>query len=291
MSPDFGNPARAAWREAVAEIAEKAKQTLPECNGRVESAVKIVLAGDVELLEGGKAKVASQSNGTTAYFVVNGACECKDFPRAPSGWCKHRIAAGMQKRAHALAKAKLNGTPPDDEAPAAEAPVQPAATPEALPAPRVIPQSPLGVSVWTLGLLDTDLYGRPTHRFCEALRHHGLHLSQGTLTDGLQRIAVLFEPVMPALSERQMSEKLFHGDETRWEVCEEVEGKTGHRWSLWVMQSSSVVFYIMAPGRGADVPTAHVAGLRKDLVDVVLVCDRSRAYKCLARGNDELLLA
>jgi hypothetical protein len=69
-------PARAAWRQAVAEIAAKAKETLPECNGRVDSAVKIVLAGDVELLEGGKAKVASQSNGTTVYHVVNGECPC-----------------------------------------------------------------------------------------------------------------------------------------------------------------------------------------------------------------------
>jgi hypothetical protein len=32
-SPDFG--ARAAWRAAVAAIAEKAKAKLPECNGRV----------------------------------------------------------------------------------------------------------------------------------------------------------------------------------------------------------------------------------------------------------------
>jgi transposase len=54
------------------------------------------------------------------------------------------------------------------------------------------------------------------------LRHHGLPLAQGTLTDGLQKIAALFEPVMPALHEQQMSEKLFHGDETRWEVFEEV---------------------------------------------------------------------
>jgi hypothetical protein len=27
----------------------------------------------------------------------------------------------------------------------------------------------------------------------------------------------LFEPLMPVLYERQMPEKLFHGDETRWE--------------------------------------------------------------------------
>ena len=33
-----------AWREAVAEVATKAHAKLPECNGRVDSAVKIVLA-------------------------------------------------------------------------------------------------------------------------------------------------------------------------------------------------------------------------------------------------------
>jgi len=159
------------------------------------------------------------------------------------------------------------------------------------PAPRVIPKSPLGVSVWTTVLLDKYLYGRPTYRLCEQLKHHGLPLSQGTLTDGLQTIAVLFEPVMLKLYERQMSEKRFHGDETRWEVFEEVEGKTGHRWYLWVMQSASVVFYRMAPGRGADVPTAHFAKLHKDLVDVVLVCDRYSAYKCLAKACDDLILA
>jgi transposase len=147
------------------------------------------------------------------------------------------------------------------------------------------------VSVWTMVLLDKYLYGRPTHRFCQELQHHGVPLAQGTLTDGLQRIAVLFEPVMRALYERQMGEKRFHGDETRWEVFEAVEGKPGHRWYLWVTQSASVVFYRMAPGRGADVPKAHFAKLRKDLVDVVLVCDRYSAYKCLAKDHDDLILA
>src|SRR5882672_2348408 len=110
------SPARTAFREAVAEIAEKAKITLPDCIGRVDSAVKIVLNGDVELLVDGTAKVASQSNGTTKYFIVNGECTCKDYPKAPSFWCKHRIAAGLAKRARTLAKTKLeqlqsNGTP------------------------------------------------------------------------------------------------------------------------------------------------------------------------------------
>src|SRR6266571_8038026 len=75
--------ARQAWRDAVAEIADKAKAKLPECSGRVDAAVKIVLAGDVELQADGAAKVASQSNGSTAYHVVNGHCDCKDFAKAP----------------------------------------------------------------------------------------------------------------------------------------------------------------------------------------------------------------
>jgi transposase len=159
------------------------------------------------------------------------------------------------------------------------------------PAPRVLPKSPLGVSLWTTVLLDTYLYGRPTYRVCEQRKHHGFPLSQGPLPDGLQKRAVLFEPVMTKRYERQRSEKLFHGDETRWEVCEAVEGKTGHRWDLWVMQSASVVLYRMAPGRGADVPTAPCAKRPKDLVDVVVVCDRYRAYTGLAKACDALILA
>src|SRR5215831_4683369 len=78
------------------------------------------------------------------------------------------------------------------------------------PAPRVIPKSPLGVSVWTIVLLNKYLYSCPTHRLCQELEHHGLPLSQGTITDGLQRLKGLFEPLMPVLYERQMTEKLFH---------------------------------------------------------------------------------
>src|SRR5712691_7171075 len=124
-APDFGNPARAAWRQAVADIAAKAKETLPECNGRVDSAVKIVLAGDVELQADGTARVASQSNGETVYHIVNGGCDCKDYPKAPSHWCKHRIAAGMQKRVVALVNAKLDaGTNGQTEPPSLHTPAQ-----------------------------------------------------------------------------------------------------------------------------------------------------------------------
>ena len=131
------NPARTAWREAVATVADRAKDALPECNGRVDKAVAIVLAGDVELLPEGKAKVASQSNGATKYFVVNGACECPDYPKAPQAMCKHRIAYGIHKRAKTLATQRLaqldgNGNGQQTkEAPQAEAPATPQHAPGA----------------------------------------------------------------------------------------------------------------------------------------------------------------
>jgi transposase len=159
------------------------------------------------------------------------------------------------------------------------------------PAPRVLPQRPLGVAVWTMMLRDTDRSGRPTHRLGAEWRHDGLPLAQGTCTEGWQRLAVRVEPLMPALSERQMGAKLFEGDATRWAVCEEGAGQTGHRWYLWGMHAASVVFDRMAPGRGAAVPKAHVAKRPPDLGEVVLVCDRYRAYKGLAKDGDARLLA
>ncbi len=113
--------ARKAWREAVAEVTEKAKATLPACTGRIDAAVKLVLAGDVELLDDGTAKVASQSDGKTTYYLVNGECSCKDFGRAPEKFCKHRLAYGIAKRAQALAtqnrKAALDDQPPATDGP------------------------------------------------------------------------------------------------------------------------------------------------------------------------------
>jgi hypothetical protein len=88
-APGFEQTARQAWREAVADIAAKAHDKLPECNGRIDKAVALVLAGDVELLADGTARVASQSNGQIVYHIVNGHCDCKDFAKAPHSFCKH----------------------------------------------------------------------------------------------------------------------------------------------------------------------------------------------------------
>jgi transposase len=96
---------------------------------------------------------------------------------------------------------------------------------------------------------------------------------------------------MQALRARQRGEKLFDGDATRWDVCENMPGKTGHRWSLGVTRAASGVCYPIAPSRGAAVPKAHCAGLRKDLPEVGLVGARDSADQSLAKDHEELLLA
>ena len=46
---------RQAFRAALHVVAEKAREKLPECNGRVDKAVALVLSGDVTLQADGSA--------------------------------------------------------------------------------------------------------------------------------------------------------------------------------------------------------------------------------------------
>lgn len=159
-----------------------------------------------------------------------------------------------------------------------------------LPA-RLLPRNPLGLSVWAEVLLDKYLYARPTHRLLQHYASLGLAISPGTITDGLKRLAPLFAPLIEAMHEKQMSESLFFGDETRWMVFETVEGKSGRRWYLWVTLSESVHYYRVATTRATAVAREHFATLNEDIACAILVCDRYSAYKCLAKEMPALLLA
>lgn len=157
------------------------------------------------------------------------------------------------------------------------------------PPPRLIPQSLFGVSFWVGVILSKFHYAQPTHRHLQDLRDQGLPVSPGTVAGGLRSLAHLFTPILEALYCKQMSEKLFHNDETRWEVFVTMEGKVGTRWYLWVTRSNSVIFYDIDPSRSAAVPGAHFAGLQSERV--IIVCDRYSAYKKLARLSNLIWLA
>ena len=155
--------------------------------------------------------------------------------------------------------------------------------------PKLIARSIYGNSIWEEILLSKFLHAQPVNRTLNDFKSLGLDISPGTIADGLRRLTPLFTPVYKAFHQQQMTENKFHNDETRWEVYAAVEGKTGHRWYLWVMRSASVVYYRMDPTRSAAVPLEHFA----DLISkkVIVICDRYSGYKKLARLNLAITLA
>jgi hypothetical protein len=159
------------------------------------------------------------------------------------------------------------------------------------PAPRLLPTSPCGVAGGTQGWRAPDRAGRPTPRFCEALHQHGLPLAPGPRTAGRPTMAARGEPLMPLCRARHRGAKRFQGDATRWHVCAAVAGNTGDRWELWGRHAAAGVGDRLAPGRGAEGPHGQGDTLPRDLGDVVLGWDRSRASPRCATRVDELMVA
>ena len=111
-TPVSTTPAQQLWETAVCLAAIKARKALPESATRVDKAMQLVLGGSVEIVDDHSARVTSQHGGETHYFVVNGACQCPDYARAPQSWCKHRLARALTVKALQLAKELSTTTAP-----------------------------------------------------------------------------------------------------------------------------------------------------------------------------------
>jgi len=155
--------------------------------------------------------------------------------------------------------------------------------------PTIIPNSPYGISIWENVLLNKFHYCQPTNRLLNQYAELGLPISPGSIAGGLKIVKEFFQPIYDALYIHQMTEDRFHNDESGWKVFESVEGKIGNRWWLWVSRSASVVFFQIAPGRGADVPVEHFKNIQHQ--KIIVVCDRYSAYKSLAKQLDFIILA
>jgi len=153
------------------------------------------------------------------------------------------------------------------------------------PAPsKLIPKSRLGISVWVEILLDKFVSQRPTERLLEQWKLLGLDLAPGTVTGGLQRLEPLFTPLYEALSARQQQAGYWQGDETRWRVFVEQEGKVGHQWWLWVFLSPDTVVFVLDPSRSRRVPQGH---LPQDGEQTgVMMVDRLASYKAMIQVKD-----
>src|SRR5215471_6982841 len=121
-SPNVDSPAQDLFREAVVDIAERAKGVLPECHDRIERAVQLLLAGEVQALLDGTVQVRDPEQEGAMYHVQD-TCPCPESAQAPRGWCTHRLAGAIAKRAAALVKTRL-------ETPSAAVPPEPSVLPE-----------------------------------------------------------------------------------------------------------------------------------------------------------------
>lgn len=155
------------------------------------------------------------------------------------------------------------------------------------PPARLINRGKYGISVWVSVLLDKFLYGRPSNRLLQDFSHHGFHMPAGTLAGGLKAIAGLFKSLDQALLDKLRTEPHWHADETRWSVFVVIQGKSGHRWYLWVYHCKSVVHFKLAPSRATEVIEDELSGVIKGIIS----CDRYSAYKRFARLNPGIILA
>jgi transposase len=154
------------------------------------------------------------------------------------------------------------------------------------PAPKLIPKSLLGVSVWVEILLDKFASYRPTQRLLAQWRLLELDLAAGTITDGLQRLEPLFKPIMEALLQRNRQSHYKQADETRWLVFVERQGKIGFGWWLWNFNSEDTVVYILDESRSHRVPEDHYS----PQAGGVLMVDRYSAYKAMLQVKNGTLI-
>ena len=104
------------------------------------------------------------------------------------------------------------------------------------------------------------------------------------MVGGFHRLESMLSPIYRAIEIQNQSEHHWHADETRWMVYIQIDGKTGHRWYLWVFQSETTVYFKLAPTRGRTVIDEHF----RDSWGIVSV-DRYVSYKVLLSTKRFLL--
>jgi transposase len=152
--------------------------------------------------------------------------------------------------------------------------------------PKLIPKGRYGVSVWVEILLDKYFSYRPTERLLASWRLLGLNLAPGTVTEGLQRLEVLFQPIHQALKERNRQGDLHQADETRWPVFVILEGKQGYLWWLWGFLGQDTVVFELDSSRSHTVPENHYSAESRG----VLMVDRYAAYKAMSWVKDGVIV-
>ena len=159
---------------------------------------------------------------------------------------------------------------------------------------------PVPKGLFTAGFLarlayEKHVLGRPVHRIVQALAADGFDVASGTLVGALKQIAPLIAPWAEAIAAHGRRAGHVHADETSWQVFEDVDGKDGHRWWLWVFVTDATTVFVMDTSRSAEVAAGQLGIDREQAAleagrRLVISSDFHKAYQSLARidGVDPL---
>ncbi len=149
-------------------------------------------------------------------------------------------------------------------------------------ADRLIPKSKLGISVWALLLVNKYEYQHPLYRTLKQLSNHGMSLSMGTVTDGMQKLLPMLTPIYDAITAHNLAADHWHADETGWKVFESKEGKANNRWFLWIFKNKESVVFKISDSRSSRVLIEHFGESHQG---GILNVDRYAAYKVIKKSG------
>src|SRR5262245_54708856 len=111
MELTLGEETLTTFRDAVLHVSELAHAKLDKSvHGHLERATALCLHGHVWLSEDGRHAQVLSSDGER-WYPVNGHCTCMDAPKAPQGYCKHKLAVQIYKRAGEVLTAPRGSRP------------------------------------------------------------------------------------------------------------------------------------------------------------------------------------
>lgn len=130
----------------------------------------------------------------------------------------------------------------------------------------------------------------PINRIRGFLRMEGLSLASGALAGVMQSIIPFLEPLYNAILARNAASDRLKVDETGWKVFSETNGKSTHRWWLWVFISPDTAAFILSPSRSSEAPKKHLnieQPVQEPLAEKILriiLSDFFSAYRVLKEG-------
>lgn len=124
------------------------------------------------------------------------------------------------------------------------------------PAPaRLFKGSLLSTETWSNIIFDKYHLQRPLNRIRQWLESLGLKISPGTAINGFKRLhdRQVLKPLVEDIRQRVSASNHQQKDETGWKVFQEMEGKQGYAWWLWVTLGADCSFFQIDPSRSREV--------------------------------------